>query len=406
MSKKLPHNLDAEESVIAAILSKPDYVAEVAADLSPDDFYNVNYGNVWSIFQTIYTKEGNTKPEILTIVERSNGSITSEKFIDIQIKATPINRSSVEIIIRHSAARSLIGEASKVCNDLLDGFDPYEQASELEKFAARLGAGTGQMEQESLTITELAERAESIAPTIIPGICNRDFRTIIVAEEGAGKSVLLRTIAQTTAQGIHPFNHKRIEPKRTLVVDLENPAQAIVDTSLELEYRMHNQLGADYDEDRFRIWRRPGGINIRRLADRAALQREIAYHRPELVCIGPIYKMYQRKGGESYEDSADEAMSVLDDLRTRYGFALFMEHHAAKGKQGEGRDLTPMGSQRWMAWPEIGISLYRDKNDPTTFDVKRFRGDRLSGINWPDRISRNKMFLIDGIWYSDGGALA
>ena len=111
--------------------------------------------------------------------------------------------------------------------------------------------------------------------------------------------------------------------------------------------------------------------------------------------------MYQRKGGESYEDSADEAMAVLDDLRTKYEFALYMEHHAAKGKSGENRDLAPMGSQRWMAWPEIGISLYKDKQDPTTFDVKRFRGDRLSGVRWPDRIVRDRTFLVDGVW--EGG---
>jgi hypothetical protein len=108
--------------------------------------------------------------------------------------------------------------------------------------------------------------------------------------------------------------------------------------------------------------------------------------------------MYQRKGGESYEDSADEAMAVLDDLRTKYEFAFYMEHHAAEGKQGEGRDLSPMGSQRWMAWPEIGISLYRDKMDPTTSEVKRFRGDRLTGVAWPDKIVRNKNMLVDGVW--------
>ena len=406
MSKGLPHNKEAEESVIAAIISRPDFAAEVAADLSPDDFYSPSYGNVWSVFQTLYNKEGDVNPSILTLVERTNYAIDADKLVDIQINSTPLSRQTVEIVLRHSASRRLIYEVNKACGDLMEGIDPYERAAELEKFASQIGVGTGQLEQESLTITQIAERAESIAPTIIPGICNRDFRTIIVAEEGAGKSVLLRTIAQTTAQGVHPFNHRRIEPKRTLVVDLENPAQAIVDTSLELEMRLANQFGDQYDEERFRIWRRPGGINIRRLADRAALQREIAYHRPELVCIGPIYKMYQRKGGESYEDSADEAMAILDDLRTRYEFALFMEHHAAKGKQGEGRDLTPMGSQRWMAWPEIGISLYKDKQDPTIFDVKRFRGDRLAGINWPDRIARNRMFLVDGIWYSDGGALA
>ena len=395
----LPHDNDAEQAIIGGVLTYPDAVAEMAADLSPQDFYSAPRGEIWRAFLNLI-KEGVKNIDAVTLSDKANHALSTDQLMTYQIESAPITRRQVEIVLRHSAARDLINESNKMVGDLVDGADPYESAVEIEKFASRIGTASTAVEQESVTILELADTAESVAPVVIPGICNRDYRTIVVAEEGAGKSLLLRVIAQSTAQGIHPFSHRPIEPKRTLVVDLENPAQAILDTSMDFEMTLM-QRSPDYDPERFRIWRRPGGINIRQLADRAALQREIAFHRPELVTIGPIYKMYQRKSGESYEDSADEAMRVLDDLRTKYNFALFMEHHAAKGKQGEGRDLSPMGSQRWMAWPEIGISLYKDKQDPTSFDVKRYRGDRLSGVRWPDRLVRDRTFLVDGVW--EGG---
>ena len=47
---------------------------------------------------------------------------------------------------------------------------------------------------------------------------------------------------------------------------------------------------------------------------------------------------------------------MLDDLRTRFGFALVLEHHAPKPRGGR-RDLLPFGSQRWLARPELGIRL-------------------------------------------------
>lgn len=393
---KIPHDEQAEQAIIGGAMTYPDQVAEAAADLSPGAFYSTVKGEIWRAFQTLY-KEGVRPIDAVTLSDKANNAVSVDKLLEYQIQSPPFARRQVEIVLRHAASRELISAANKQVGELMGGADPYEAAVELEKFASRLGTASTAIEQEALTILELSDVAEAVAPVVIPGLCNRDYRTIIVAEEGAGKSLLLRTIAQSTAQGVHPFSHRQMQPRRTLVVDLENPAQAILDTSLEFEIQLMG-MSPDYDPERFRIWRKPGGINIRRLADRAALQREIAFHRPELVCIGPIYKMYQRKGGESYEDSADEAMAVLDDLRTRYEFALFMEHHAAKGKQGEGRDLSPMGSQRWMAWPEIGISLYKDKQDPTIFDVKRFRGDRLSGVLWPDKITRNKKLLVDGVW--------
>jgi replicative DNA helicase len=201
------------------------------------------------------------------------------------------------------------------------------------------------------------------------------------------------------SQGYHPFSHQRIRPVRVLVVDLENPTQAITQTAVPYMNMLRNRdEDGSFDTERLRFWRKPGGIDIRRLSDKAELLREIAFHRPELVLIGPIYKMYRRGANETYEDSADEAMAVLDELRTKYEFALVMEHHAAKGKSGERRDLSPMGSQRWMAWPEAGISLYKDTQDPTMLHVKRFRGDRLQGIDWPDTIMRDRTWLIEGLW--------
>lgn len=399
MATTLPHNSDAEKAILGGILTYHEAVADAAADLSPGDFYSTAHGAVWGAFLNLH-KNGVKKIDVVTLLEASNNVLTVDQLLDYQINSAVFSRKQVELVIKHAAAREMIAESNNIVRDLIDGADPYESAVEMERFVSRLGTASTAVEQEALTILELSDNAEAIAPVVIPGLCNRDYRTVVVAEEGAGKSLLLRVIAQSTAQGVHPFSHRNIEPKRTLVVDLENPAQAILDTSMDFEMLMMER-SLDYDPERFRIWRKPGGINIRRLADRAALQREIAYHRPELVCIGPIYKMYARTSGESYEDSADDAMRVLDELRTKYEFALYMEHHAAKGKSGEGRDLAPMGSQRWMAWPEIGISLYKDKVDPTSFDVKRFRGDRLSGVRWPDRIVRDRTYLVDGVW--EGG---
>lgn len=398
-----PHNRDAEKAIIGSVFNRPDQLSEMGMDLSGEDFFSAPMGVVWDTFVKMYRKEGSTKIDPVTVAERA-GVLSSVQLVELQITAASATRSMVESVLRHSAARKLMGRSQNALSNLSEGGDPYEEAVDLERFAAQLGSSQGLLEQEALTLWELSQNATQMAPVIIPGMCNRDYRTVIVAEEGSGKSLLLRTIAMATAQGVHPFTHKKIEPKRALIVDLENPIQSILDTAVGLDSALAVRSD-DYDEERLRIWRRPGGINIRRLADRAALQREIAMHQPELVCIGPIYKMYSRTSGESYEDSADEAMSILDDLRTRYNFALYLEHHAAKGKQGEGRDLSPMGSQRWMAWPEIGISLYKDKTDPTTFDVKRFRGDRLAGVRWPTQITRNRMFLVDGVYRDGGGEL-
>ena len=212
-------------------------------------------------------------------------------------------------------------------------------------------------------------------------------------------STVIRSIAITASQGHHPFwFSNKMPPVRVLLVDLENPVEAILETGSKLMSYIKAIDAGTYDEERLKIWRRPGGINLRAQRDRADLQREIINHQPDLVCIGPLYKMYSRNSSESYEESAEDVMKILDDLRTKYNFALLMEHHAPKPSAGQKRDMTPFGSSLWLRWPEVGISLYADKTDPRVINVRRFRGDRLSNVEWPDSIVRDSNTIISGKW--------
>ena len=72
------------------------------------------------------------------------------------------------------------------------------------------------------------------------------------------------------------------------------------------------------------FWRRPGGVDLRKRADRLAFEDVLRRRRPRLVCLGPVYKSYQRRGSESDEQVATEVQQVLDDLRTRFRFALVL----------------------------------------------------------------------------------
>ena len=57
---------------------------------------------------------------------------------------------------------------------------------------------------------------------IIPNLLERRERVIVVAAEGVGKTMLARQVAITTSLGVQPFTFQRMEPIRTLTVDLEN----------------------------------------------------------------------------------------------------------------------------------------------------------------------------------------
>jgi len=394
--KKIPHDLAAEEALLGAMMLSPIAIISAVDACRAEDFYSPLHGSVFGAICNLFTS--GVKADAVTVSAELNDSTLIDRLVNMALN-TPSAANALEygtIVAKHASARNLLKDLEEAADGIRTGGDPYEVAQTVTKFTGEVGT-VRSSEPESMTMTELERNADAIAPIVIPGMMTRESRTIIVAEEGAGKSMILRTIAMASSQGMHPFSHREIPPIRALIVDLENPTQAITQTGVPYMNMLRERMGDNFDENRLKFFRRPGGIEIRKLSDLAELQREIAAHRPELVCIGPIYKMYRRGANETYEDSADGAMAVLDKLRTKYEFALVMEHHAAKGVKGD-RELTPMGSQRWMAWPETGISLYKDEVDPTMLHVKRFRGDRIQGVDWPNRIVRDRQFLFDGVW--------
>jgi 5S rRNA maturation endonuclease (ribonuclease M5) len=226
---------------------------------------------------------------------------------------------------------------------------------------------------------------------IIPGLLERSERVIIVAAEGVGKTMLARQVAILSSCGIHPFTLQDIKPVRTLTIDLENPERIIRRTSRRI-------LEAAVSRSRMKnpsnyLYTQPAGLDLLKKEDRMLLEQQIEEAKPELLVLGPLYKSFVDPGGRTSEAVALEVAKYLDSIRTIYGCALWLEHHAPLGTSMTTRDLRPFGSAVWSRWPEFGISITPDFTAPTpyVYDLRHFRGAR-DERQWPTKITRGKMF--------------
>ena len=392
---EVPSDTEAEESVLAGVIRNPAKVADVAFDLEPMDFYVPAHQKMWQAWEVM--RDNGEKPDPLSWGREAG--VETDLITKLVFNDIGFNRKHVELIKRNRLARDI----AAVCGDArvraLQKEDPYEIAEELDFFASTVGA-SDHNEIESVDIFELADTAEPDGPEIIPGMLRQDWRAIITGPEGTGKGTLLRCMALSTAAGYHPMTHNRMKRHRTLLIDLENPKSAVLETGLVLANTLMQQSindGGTFESEWCKIWHKPAGIDIRNRQDRAAMIREIADHRPELVCIGPVYKLARTQRGENWEDSALSMLAILDEMRTKYGFALVLEAHSAKAGNGQTRDLHPMGSIYLSAWPELGIGLRPDENNPSLLAVEHWRGARLKQ-RWPNRITRDPRYVVSGGW--------
>jgi replicative DNA helicase len=204
-------------------------------------------------------------------------------------------------------------------------------------------------------------------------------------------SELAAQVAVAAAAGIHPFTGQPIDPHRVLVVDLENG-----DYQMRCRYRridaVVSAIGGVWDHARLMVEIRDEGVDLRQGDDVAWLDRLLAAARPDLVCIGPLYKMHRDRMED--EQAARLLAHTLDTLRVRHNCALLIEAHSGHAEElGGRRKVRPRGSSLFLGWPNVGIGLrpHQDAVDmerPNLVEVKHWRGAR-EAREWPRVLARS-----------------
>jgi hypothetical protein len=209
-------------------------------------------------------------------------------------------------------------------------------------------------------------------------------------------SVLLRQIAVTLAAGIHPFETwKTIDPIRVLALDCEN-GEAASRRKFRPLLDAADSLERPVGRGQFHIRCRPEGLDLTRPQDRSWVMRRVEDFKPDLLIIGPIYRLHA--GDPNSEELARKVSVVLDEARATAGCAVFMEAHSPHHNGfGQHRTLRPVGSSLWMRWPEFGFGLRPVEDAKSAEDGDGARGRRFlpwRGMrderNWPQFIKQGE----------------
>ena len=225
------------------------------------------------------------------------------------------------------------------------------------------------------------------------GLLEKMDRVLLVAEEGAGKSILLRQFGIMVSQGVHPFARVPIQPKRVMIIDLENPPRlaarkmaAIRDTT----QKFCAEQNIPYNPERCRVIMKPEGLDISKRGDALWLTERVAANRPDLLCIGPLYKLHE--GEDEKSSDVRQVQITLDKIRVRYNCALLMETHGPHESFSRNGKIRPSGSRLWIRWPEFILTLsQQDKSSREYWWLNHARGPR-DERDWPTGLKRGSTF--------------
>jgi len=398
------YSVVAEEAFIGGLLNYPDRLSDFVHEVTAGDFYTPTCASVWLALLELHAQ--GQKVDDVTVMDalrRQGANVNGGDYVHLQCVGAAPAPEHVEILRTHRLARELLVFCGEAVDGLRSGKDPYDVAARLAEGTANTEPPAAGRPSNFVPVDELIKSAEDDAPWVIPGLLRTDWRAMVVASEGAGKSTLLRQIAICASQGVHPFTRKPIRPIVVAVVDLENPKRAIAETGQAILDQCRIDAPDRYAPGRCVFWSAPGGVDLRSRRGAAELERGLREIQPQLVVLGPLYKASVRRTGEHYEQEAEALQALFDDLRTRYGFALLIEHHAPQAEKGV-RAIRPYGSSLWLRWSELGIGLEAlDANAQNDLTLKRWRGDRVKA-DWPEKVRKyGRIYPFEDISAPDWG---
>lgn len=214
---------------------------------------------------------------------------------------------------------------------------------------------------------------------VVEDLIERGDRLLLTGYEGLGKSQISRQMAVTMAGGVHPFlHHKSIPPVRVLIIDCENSER-----QSRRKFRQIAAVSTRRDcrpaPGMLRLIHKPKGIDLTRPDTAEWLMERVAAHKPDVLFIGPFYRLTNLDIKE--EAAARQVVAVLDAARTEADCALIIEAHSPHGEHGKGRSVRPVGSSLLLRWPEFGFGIAPSK-DPEPgqpvmdVEIRHWRGQR------------------------------
>ena len=256
LARQMPHNLEAEQAVLGAMLIDADCINDVMDKLQPEDFYIKQNRE---IFETIYTMFSFGKPvDGITVADemQKNGvydELTTRKYLAQLIEITPTSANVMEyvaIIRDKSLLRSLARAAGDILTQVQEGGGEAAatlEAAEQKVFAIRWGRSAQEMVPIAQVIKPVLDDINALSASkvglrgISTGFSGLDAKIhglgssdliILAARPGMGKSSFAMNIATNVA---------RNSGKTVAVFNLEMSKEQLVTRLLSSEALVNNK---------------------------------------------------------------------------------------------------------------------------------------------------------------------
>jgi len=367
LERPLPQSLDAERSILGAIILDNSAIRAAAEKLTFDDFFLPQHKRIFSAMIELAREGRPIEPvflmEYLTrhdILEAAGGAAYISQLADGLPRVTNVGHYA-QIVREKSAMRKVIFAANALQEQALSGGEDINKIltdarAAIEKSAAMVpdphDNQNGNRWQYSALDFLSAEFPEP--EQLITGLIPRQGSAMFIAMPHYLKSWFTLAVALgATKAGTLMGKLEVPKPVRTLLFALEDNRG---DTRKRMRDLLSSKTFPDWDPDCFEIWTRPkNGFDLMDETDFQRLLGGVVKHKADMVILDVMRRVW-RGDINSPQDSA-ALCEQLDRLRDATGAAIVVVHH--ENRKNEDILRAAAGSFNFVGWADVLVQFKR-----------------------------------------------
>ena len=394
LKRVMPHSVEAEQSVIGAMIMDRDAVTIATEMLTADDFYQKQYGILFEAMSELYRED--TAIDLVTLQNRLKAKdvppeISSLEFVGDMVTAVPTSANVkyyAQIVSEKALLRRLIRTNEEIAASCYADKDSVGNIMEdtekkifqvLQRKSFEGFTPIKEIVLNALDKIEAASRAKGNVTGLATGFIDLDYRTsgfqpsdliLIAARPSMGKTALVLNIAEYMA----------LRNDRTVAIfSLEMSKEQLVNRLFSLESRVDSQLlrtGNLSDNDWSNLIEAAGtigkskliiddtpGISVSEL--RSKCRKYKLEHDLDIIMIDYLQLMQGNRRSESRQQEISEISRSLKELARELQVpvvALSQLSRAVEQRPGDHRpmlsDLRESGAIEQDA--DVVMFLYRE----------------------------------------------
>jgi replicative DNA helicase len=344
-------NPEVEQSVLGALLVRPEMVHQVAEILTPQDYYRQAHG---LIFRAMLELHGQGEPvDLVTVTQKLKAKGQLEKTggpvflaglseqVGFASNALSYAKTVKDLALKRqlkSKLQNLITETEKPDSTVDFLFDLTD--SQLQDLIAGRNNGN-QSTHYFISANDLITRELSPPPEIIgEGIMPQGSGVFLTGDSGIGKSLLTLELAVKLSRGVELWGLPVKRAVKVLIVQAENPDHS-------MQFRLKRIMSGLSISQAPRLFFTPSDLrlNLSQPKDRNILIDLISRTEAELVILDPLISYHATP--ENDNSQMRSFLDSLTDISRSSRAAWLLVHHHGRPQDGESRYRGASAIKDW-----------------------------------------------------------